>query len=98
MALVALIVEEVSGRAFQDYVRDAILEPLGMQRSGFLLEGEIAENLATPYAYIAGVHQRKLRDCVNTWPSGNLPRPAATWRDFSWRICNTGGRRWENPQ
>ena len=45
--LLQLIVEEVSGRAFNDYMTDAVLAPLGMTGSSFLLDDgapNVAEN------------------------------------------------------
>jgi CubicO group peptidase (beta-lactamase class C family) len=80
MALAGLLVEEVSGLPFHDYVRAAILEPLGMHRSGFLLTGEAAKSLATAYDFVDGQHQPLSRDCVNTSPSGEF---AATGTDMS---------------
>ena len=72
MALAGLLVEEVSGRPFHDYVRDAILEPLGMHRSGFLLTSETAKSVATAYDFVDGQHQPLSRDCVNASPSGEF--------------------------
>ena len=72
MALVGLLVQEVSGRPFQDYVKSAILEPLGMQRSGFLLAGQAAKDLATAYDFVDERHRSLSRDCLHGWPSGEF--------------------------
>jgi CubicO group peptidase (beta-lactamase class C family) len=53
-ALLGFIVERVSGRPYAEYVRDAILVPLGMTRSGFsreLLERD--DDVAVPYVLYA---------------------------------------------
>jgi CubicO group peptidase (beta-lactamase class C family) len=44
-----LLVEEVTGRPFADYMNDAVLRPLGMTESGFDWEAIAAEDLATSY-------------------------------------------------
>ncbi len=48
-SLLQLLVEEVSGQSFNDYMRDAVFIPLGMQRSTYLPDLEAVENLATIY-------------------------------------------------
>ena len=45
-----LLIEEVSGRAFAEYMRGEVLEPLGMHRSSYGLEGVIANDLAAHFA------------------------------------------------
>ncbi|KAB2860055.1 MAG: beta-lactamase family protein, partial [Anaerolineae bacterium] len=42
--LLAILIEVVSGKSYQDYVRQTILEPLGMESTGFV--GEDLPNLA----------------------------------------------------
>ena len=49
MALAGAVVESVSRRAFSSTVRDRILIPLGMRRSGFVLDQETEGHLATGY-------------------------------------------------
>ena len=56
-ALAAYVVEAVSGLPFDRYVHDRILQPLGMARSGYLLDADLPEGLATGYAYRDGVYQ-----------------------------------------
>ncbi len=48
-ALLAAIIEKVSGRTYDEYVRDNILAPLGLKRTGFLLPGFAARDLAHGY-------------------------------------------------
>jgi CubicO group peptidase (beta-lactamase class C family) len=48
-SLLAAIIERVTGKTYDAYVRDAILSPLGMHRTGFLLPGFKANDLAHGY-------------------------------------------------
>jgi len=49
-ALLGAVIEKVSGRTYQDYVRDQILTPLGMTRSFFAkAEVEGDDDVAVPY-------------------------------------------------
>lgn len=47
--LLGLIVQNVSGEPYETYMERHIFEPLGMENSGFLLEGKLLKNLATGY-------------------------------------------------
>jgi CubicO group peptidase (beta-lactamase class C family) len=47
--LLGLIVEKVSGVPFETYMDEKVFGPLGMDNSGFLLEGALKDNLATGY-------------------------------------------------
>jgi CubicO group peptidase (beta-lactamase class C family) len=47
--LLGWIVQEVSGEPYEDYMQTHIFEPLGMENSGFLLEGKLLDQLATGY-------------------------------------------------
>ncbi|MDX1390078.1 MAG: serine hydrolase domain-containing protein, partial [Acidobacteriota bacterium] len=45
--LLGSVVERVSGKAYEDYVRDNILEPLGMELTGFTISDGMRERLAS---------------------------------------------------
>lgn len=47
--LLQLLVEEVSGRGFDEYMRQVVFEPLGMYRSAYVLGEEESDNLAASY-------------------------------------------------
>jgi len=49
--IVGRLVEILSGRRFDDYLREEIFEPLGMTDTGFFVPPEQAERLATLYQY-----------------------------------------------
>lgn len=44
-----LLVEELTGRAFQEHMQEAVLTPLGMESGHFGWTPLVAENMATPY-------------------------------------------------
>ncbi|MFS0723791.1 serine hydrolase [Paenibacillus sp. 1P07SE] len=48
--LLGLIVQNVSGEPFEDYMDTYVFEPLGMENSSYLLEGSLKDNLAVGYA------------------------------------------------
>jgi CubicO group peptidase (beta-lactamase class C family) len=68
-ALVGQVVEETSGRPFEDYVREEVFEPLGMSRSGSLA-GPVPENLAVAYEFVDGKHRALSPDYVQVSPAG----------------------------
>lgn len=47
--LLAVLVERLAGRDFQDFVRDEVLQPLGMDDSGFFRADELPRNTARGY-------------------------------------------------
>lgn len=47
--LLQLLMEEASGKSFQDYMTEAIFQPLGMKNSTFVWDDTINSNLATFY-------------------------------------------------
>jgi CubicO group peptidase (beta-lactamase class C family) len=47
--LLGLVVEAISGENYQDYVKQHILEPLGMDQSGFFWLNNLPENTASGY-------------------------------------------------
>jgi len=53
-ALLQLLIEDVTGEAFEPYMQRSVLDPLGMRRSAFgdPVRPEIASRLATPYDWL----------------------------------------------
>ena len=49
--VLALIIEEVSGMPFDEYIRETVLEPLGMSNSYFRVDDSKTEQLAQGYRY-----------------------------------------------
>ncbi|WP_150275950.1 serine hydrolase domain-containing protein, partial [Paenibacillus tepidiphilus] len=47
--LLGLVVEKASGMPYEDYMQKHVFDALSMDKSGFLLEGELKDDLATAY-------------------------------------------------
>ena len=69
LSLVGLLVEQASGRSFERYVREDMLEPLGMHRSGFLT-GTAPADLAVAYEFAGGRHQALSPEYLQLGPAG----------------------------
>ena len=48
--ILELIIEEISGQSFTDFMSDSILQPLGMPESSFEIRDSQLERVATPYS------------------------------------------------
>ncbi len=98
-ALAGLMVANVSGLTFQDYIRKNILEPLGMNSSSFEepLPERLAGHMAESYALVAGGFVEKPFEIIaNFAPAGSLSATATDMLKFAQAILNGGeldGRR-----
>ncbi|HUT20313.1 MAG TPA: serine hydrolase [Anaerolineae bacterium] len=81
-ALAAYVVEAVSGLPFDRCVHDRILQPLGMARSGYLLDTDLPEGLATGYDYRDGVYQPQPVHHSDDYPAGEMVSTAADMARF----------------
>jgi CubicO group peptidase (beta-lactamase class C family) len=81
-ALAALIVEEVSGTPFDQYVAKNIFEPLGMTDSRYLVVPPLPENMATGYLYKDGVQIAQPMDYDSDYPAGSIVSTAEDMSHF----------------
>jgi CubicO group peptidase (beta-lactamase class C family) len=82
-ALAGLVVANVSGVSFEDYVQDNILRPLGMESSTFKepLPEPLQKRMSNGYAFEAGAFKPKGYEYIaNFGPAGSL---AATSTDMA---------------
>jgi CubicO group peptidase (beta-lactamase class C family) len=92
-SLAGLIVENVSGVPFVDYVQKNIFEPLGMRHSTFdePLPEQLADHMATSYTVEAGGFVEKPFEIVaNFAPAGALSSTASDMIRFAEAIRNGG--------
>ena len=92
-ALAGLIVENVSGIPFNDYVQQNIFDPLGMTSSSFAepLPDDLADRMAGSYSVEAGAFKKKAFEIVaNFGPAGALSATATDMLRFAQAIINGG--------
>jgi CubicO group peptidase (beta-lactamase class C family) len=82
MGLAGLLVEKASGRPFADYVRDNILEPLGMRSSGFTLAIEAQRERAVAYELVGRRHRALPFDVLHIPPAGAFATTATEMARF----------------
>lgn len=86
--LAALIVEEVSGVPFVEYMEQNIFKPLGMNHTHYLLAPPMPENLATGYFYQkGGFLQKSVQvpqpiDYDDSYASGSIVSTASDMAHF----------------
>ena len=84
VALAGLIVEQVAGTPFEQYMDEHILQPLDMRHSTFRqpLPPDLLESMAAGYAYQAGAWQPAEFEVVQAGPAGALSSTATDMAHF----------------
>jgi CubicO group peptidase (beta-lactamase class C family) len=82
-ALAGYIVEQVSGKPYEEYVDENIFTPLGMTKSTFRrpLSAELITDLAMGYSYVDGAYQPQA-EWVQPAPAGGLATKATDMAKF----------------
>lgn len=81
-ALAGLIVEEVAGIPFDQYVEQNIFTPLKMTQSSYLLAPPLPENLVTGYLYRDGEQIPQPIDYDDDYPGGSIVSTAEDMSHF----------------
>jgi CubicO group peptidase (beta-lactamase class C family) len=89
-ALLGLIVEEVSGLPFDEYVTKRILEPLEMNSSGFRRHPELKNNYALSYLHRDGQLIPYELDYPLDYPAGSFSSTAADMAHYISMYLNYG--------
>ncbi len=90
MALAGLVVQEVSGQSFEDYVEKNIFTPLGMSQASFSLNEKSRAQLATPYLIKKGKPVKTHYEYVQTIPAAMLIGSARDMAYFMTAHLNGG--------
>jgi len=82
--LAALIVEEVSGMAFEDYIEKRITQPLGMNRTTIAqpLPNRLAPDMAVGYVYEEGKYVPQDFELIRVAPAGAVSTTATDMAKF----------------
>jgi CubicO group peptidase (beta-lactamase class C family) len=89
-ALLGLIVEEVSGLPFDEYVRKRILKPLGMNSSGFMRQSELRKNYVTSYLQKDSLLIPYKLDFPLYYPAGSFSSTASDMAHYISMYLNNG--------
>ena len=81
-ALAGLIVENVSGIPFDQYVADHIFSPLGMTRSHYLLAPALPGEMVSGYWYRDGAYIPQPMDYDDDYPGGSIVSTAEEMSHF----------------
>jgi CubicO group peptidase (beta-lactamase class C family) len=81
-ALAGLIVEEISGTPFDQYVDKNIFTPLGMTQSSYLLAPPLPENMVTGYLYRDDEQIPQPMDYDSDYPGGSIISTAEDMSHF----------------
>ncbi len=89
-ALLGLIIEDVSGLPFHEYVRKMILKPLGMNSSGFFRQAKLKNNYVTSYLQKENLLIPYKPDFQLNYPAGSLSSTASDMRNYISMYINNG--------
>lgn len=96
-ALVAYVIQRLSGIPFKQYVQERVWGPLGMGTTAFEPTPAMEERLATPYVPDdAGRNRPAVRLKANVWPAGivyGTVHDQASWVRFNLGDGTAGGKR-----
>jgi CubicO group peptidase (beta-lactamase class C family) len=95
--LLGLIIQQVSGQSYADYIKTEVLQPLGMNSSSIEATESIKEKLVKGYSGRAGEWEPQLRDL----PAGGLYTTAIDLTKIAAVVMNHGranGIQFLNPQ
>jgi CubicO group peptidase (beta-lactamase class C family)/D-alanyl-D-alanine dipeptidase len=91
VSVAGLVVERISGRPFEDYIRDSLLRPLDMPTSSFRMSEAIERQLAT--AWMRSHHAPRFvapNFALGTLPAGNLYSSMSELSHFLIAVLNGG--------
>ncbi len=91
-ALAGYLIQEISGMAYEEYIRKNILEPLEMYNTDLSqpLPPELKKQLARSYVWKNGNQVYLPRDYTNTTPGGGIVSNAADMTNYMLMLLNGG--------
>ncbi|HEX9655069.1 MAG TPA: serine hydrolase domain-containing protein [bacterium] len=90
ISLAGFLVEEITGRSFDDFVHDNILRPLHMAHTAFFFPENVESDLAVGYKYEQAHYQPFEPEYLNLAPAGGLLSTAGDMAQFMIAHLNSG--------
>ena len=72
MALAALLVEEITGKDFEQYTIENLFLPLDMNKSSFRVKEKYRDDIYKGYVYLNGKQNEFPFDFINDYPAGQM--------------------------
>ena len=82
ITLAGLVIQDVSGKSYEDFVRENIWTPLGMHDTRVTLSAEQRARLATAYEFEGGTHVPQRYEWYHTTPASSINSTAADMAKF----------------
>lgn len=82
ITLAGELIEEVSGRSIESYLKTNIWQPLGMDRTSITVPESLASDLAVGYEYQGGVNQPQPYEWYHTTPASSINSTALDMSKF----------------
>ncbi len=69
--VIGALIEVVSGKSLGEYMREAVLEPIGMRNTGFRMDGDHPERMAAQYEYDDETRETREVELKNHFRAGS---------------------------
>ena len=90
MALAAFLVEEITGKDFEQYAIENLFLPLDMKKSSFRVKEKYKDDIYKGYVYLNG-HQNEFPfDFINDYPAGQMLTTINEFSNFMIMHLNNG--------
>lgn len=90
MALAALLVEEITGKDFEQYTIENLFLPLDMNKSSFRVKEKYKDDIYKGYVYLNGKQNEFPFDFINDYPAGQMLTTINEFSNFMIMHLNDG--------
>ena len=90
MALAALLVEEITGKDFEQYTIENLFLPLDMNKSSFRVKEKYRDDIYKGYVYLNGEQNEFPFDFINDYPAGQMLTTINEFSNFIIMHLNNG--------
>jgi len=90
MALAAFLVEEITGKDFEQYAIENLFLPLDMNKSSFRVKDKYRDDIYKGYVYLNGKQNEFSFDFINDYPAGQMLTTINEFSNFMIMHLNEG--------